>query len=112
MSRPAVYERGRAAREADARVRVADAEGRPGDRLALRGEQLEAPVGGLREAEDRDRPEAHLHLDGEPGSRLAVEQLERAQHGPAVRDRDVPWSVVPHEHEFLVEVERVELRVG
>ena len=84
----------------------------PGDRLALGGEQLEPAVGRLREAEDRDRPEAHLHLHRQPRAGLAVEQLERAQHRPAVRDRHVPGAVVSHEHEFLVEVERIELGVG
>ena len=109
---PGVHERGPGAmREADARVRVADPEGRAGDRLALGGEQLEPSVGGLREAEDRDRAEAHLELDREPGARLAVVELERAQHRPPVRDRDVARTVVAHEHELLVEVERVELGV-
>ena len=98
-------------READARVGVADAEGRAGDRLALGGEQLQPPVRGLRDAEDRHRAAPHLELDREAGAGLAVVELERAQHRPFVRDRDVTRPVVAHQHEALVEVERVELGV-
>jgi hypothetical protein len=46
-----------------------------------------------------------------PGARLAVVELERPQHGPAVGDREVARAVVAHQHELVVEVERVELRV-
>ena len=84
----------------------------PCDRLALGGDQLQPAVGGLRDAEDRHRPAPHLELDREPGARLAVVELERAQHGPLVGDRDVARAVVAHQHELLVEVERVELGVG
>src|SRR5690349_1322972 len=45
---PRVHERGRALREADARVRVADPEGGTLDRLALGRDQLQPAVCGLR----------------------------------------------------------------
>ena len=39
-------------------------------------------------------------------------ELERARDRTAFGDGEMPGSVMPHEHEALLEVERVELRVG
>src|SRR3982750_1511934 len=78
LSAPGVEEAGCAEAEADPRVRVADPEGGPGDRLAFSGDQLQPTVGGLRDAEDRHRPEPDLHLDRETRAGLSVVELERA----------------------------------
>ena len=112
LGAPALEELGGRATEAQPAVRVADPERRPRDRLALGGEQLEPPVGGLRAPDDGDRPVADLELDAQPGPGLAVVELERAQRRLLLRDREVAGPVVAHEHEAVVEVERVELGVG
>ena len=111
LGAPVVEERRRIPGEADPRVRVPDPERRPGDRLALRREELEPTVGGLRQTEDRDRAEADLHLDREPGARLPVVEPESARNRASVRDREMARAVVAHEDETLVEVETVELGV-
>src|SRR5262245_7462245 len=74
LGAPVVEEARRIPREANSRVRVADAERRARDRLTLGREELESTVGGLGEPEDRDRPEPDLHLDGEARARLPVVQ--------------------------------------
>ena len=63
LGAPSVEERGWCRREADPRVRVSDAERRPRDRFALSRNQLQASICGLRDTEDRHRPQANLHLD-------------------------------------------------
>src|SRR3954453_7081575 len=106
---PALEElRGRR-RELQAGVGVADPERLARDRLPLGHDQLQPAVRGLRAADDRDRPGADRELDAQAGATLAVEELERAQRGPLVRDRDVARAVVTHEDEVLIEVEGVEL---
>src|SRR5205814_5968124 len=44
-------------------------------------------------------------------ARLAVVELERARDRAPLCDSEMPWPVVAHEHELVVEVERVELGV-
>ena len=109
---PALEELGGPVPEAQAAVGVADPERLAGDRLALGRQQLQPPVRGLGAADDRHRPVADLELDAQAGAALAVVELERAQRRLLLGDRDVARPVVAHQHEVLVEVERVVLGVG
>ena len=86
LGAPALEELGGRRREAQAGVRVADPERRRrGSTRPRRRSSLSAPVGGLRDADDRDRPVADLELDAQAGAALAVVELQRAQRRALLR---------------------------
>src|SRR5579883_2468295 len=105
---PAVDELVRRQRETQAAVGVADAQDRARQRLALRRQQLEAPVRGLRQAQDGHRPGLDVEFDGKAGAGLAMIEAQAAQDGAPVADGQMPGAVVAHQQETLVQVHGIE----
>src|SRR5215469_111388 len=50
------------------------------------------------------------HLDRESVSHLSVINIERPNSSVSLSDRDMTWSVVPHQHDVVVVIDSVILR--
>src|ERR1035441_3260273 len=109
---PAVDEVDHAAFELDPAVGIADLQHRSGNALAFGRQELEPAIGGLRQGQQRHRPQFYVRLDADSVAALAMVQAEPAQDWFALSDAEMEWPVVAHEEEVLIKVHGIELRIA
>src|SRR3954468_23223247 len=94
--------------EVDSRRRVPDLQQRTGHDRAARGDEAEAAIALLGQAEQGHRAVLDVELDRDAPAAFAVIDPEPPQEGAPRTDREVRGTVVPHLHHAVAEVERLQ----
>lgn len=95
--------------EVDPAGGVADLQERSGDDGALGGDEGQAAVGVLAEAEEGDRAGLDVELHAHTPAALAVVDAQPAQQRVAGADGEVAGAVVAHLHHAVLEVQGLDL---
>src|ERR1700735_1774868 len=96
MGVPCLYEFASTQREFITAIGVPDFENGSRYALSFCDKKHEAGFLVLNHGKQRDRAVLDRHLNGKPGTYLAVIHLERANLDPVLRNADVARTVMPH----------------
>jgi len=102
MDIPLVHKAPRPERKSVTGIGVANFENWTGHGFAFRHQQLKSTVHRLDHGKQSHRTMFDRHFHGEPGTYLAVIDVQRAHFDLSLGNRDMPWTVMAHEYDIVV----------
>src|SRR6185437_1191082 len=104
---PAFHKPARSHGEAIAAIRISNRQHRSCLGGSFRNQQPEAVLTVLNDGQQRNRAIAHGHLHRKAAAHLAVIDIKRPHARLALGNRNVPGSVMAHQHNVVFQIQRI-----